>query len=104
MCVQRYTLCDYALKFSLSSTQGFDRPWSNLYLRHAVGLQSKAMMWRRLYRDTEDSSPACQDLDRFLMRVLIGCAFWTALETLFIMYVMSRELQLMEHQANRAFI
>jgi hypothetical protein len=57
------------------------------------------MFWRRLHRDAQEPPIPTNDLDVFLMRVTTLCAAWTAVQTVFIMYIMSTELRMMEAQA-----
>jgi hypothetical protein len=57
------------------------------------------MFWRRLYRELNEPLPPGNDLDIFLMRVTALCAVWTAVQTGFLMYIMSSELRIMQEQA-----
>lgn len=57
------------------------------------------MFWRRLHRELNEPLPPGNDLDVFLMRVTVLCAAWTAVQTVFLMYIMSSELRIMQEQA-----
>ena len=57
------------------------------------------MFWRRLHRELNEPLPPGNDLDIFLMRVTALCAMWTAVQTVFLMYIMSSELRIMQEQA-----